>query len=461
MVTTRTQELLKKDVAHFFHQFGVIGQTPKMIWERGKGAQIWDTNGKQYTDMTSGAAHCAGLGFARKELSNAAYEQTQKLTTLMISAVMSNIPAIEYAAELAEALPSDINHVYFTNDGTGSNEAAVQMARLYWEANGQADKYKLMCLANAYHGSSALTRSLSARSMAGFGHEYPGIVRIPNYHCHQCLFGLKYPSCNIACAKFIEIAIEQEGKETIAAFIAEPVQGGGIIWPPDEYWPTVSKICSDHNILLIADCVQTGFCRTGKFWGMENWNVVPDIMSMGKGINSAYVPFGAVGVSDKVYKDLVGKSFMGGATTNGNPVCVATARAALKIYTEEKLAERSAKLGEHLHERLVKEFLPLPCVDNVMGRGLFQSFEIALNKTTGSKFNPEAVTKAKDRVCNQCLARGVFASRPLGYHPAAQQSIAPPFVMRQSIAPPFVITEDELDAALDVMLSVMKEVKPV
>ncbi len=448
MVTTRTQELLKKDVAHFFHPQGVVGQAPKIIWERGKGAQLWDTDGKQYTDMTAGAARCTTLGFARKELNDAAYEEMQKTPHLIISGRNMNIPAIEYAAELAEVLPGDINHVYFTNSGTEAVEAAIQIIRLYWEVHGQADRYKLLSLARAYHGGSALTRSLSARGMTCFGHEYPGIVRIPNYYCHRCPFDLKYPSCNIACAHYLERVIEQEGEGTIAVFIAEPVQGSGIIWPPDEYWPIVSKICSDHNILLIADCIQTGFGRTGKFWGMDNWNIVPDIMTMGKGINSAYLPFGAVGVSDKVYKDLVGKPFMGYATTNANPACVATARAALRIYTEEKLAERVAKLGEHLHERLVKEFLPLPCVDDIMGRGLYQSFEVALNKTTGSKFNPEAMAKAGDSTFNQCLEKGVFVLRFTQFR-------------RQTIAPAFVITEDELDAALDVMLSVMKEVKPV
>jgi len=450
MATARTQGLFKKDLAHFLHPTGIVGETPKVIWERGEGTQLWDTDGKQYTDMSSGGVHCANLGYTRKELNDAVRVQMQKISHIFSGFPCSNIPAIEYAAELAEVLPGDINHVYFTNTGTESNEVAIQLTRLYWEVYGKTDKHKIICLTHAYHGGSLLTRSLSGIGMSCFGREYPGVIRIPNYHCYRCAFGLKYPSCGIACARFVEKVIEEEKEETIAAFIAEPVQGvGGLIWPPDEYWPIVRRICSDHNIILIADEVMTGFCRTGKMFAVEHWNVVPDIISMGKGINGSYLPFGAVGVSDRLYKDLSGKAFKASSTSAANSVCIASARAALKVYTEEQLAEKSAKLGEHVHDRLVREFLPLPCVDDIMGRGLFQSFEIALNKTTGGKFNLQAVTEARERIFSQCLEKGVFATRSDGYP------------RRQPIGPPCVITEDELDAALDVMLGVMKEVKPV
>jgi adenosylmethionine-8-amino-7-oxononanoate aminotransferase len=254
----------------------------------------------------------------------------------------------------------------------------------------------------------------------------------------------------IYCAPGYESVIEKEGQDTIVAFIAEPVQGnGGLIWPQDEYWPIIRKICSDHDILLITDEVMNGFCRTGKMFAIEHWNVVPDIMTMGKGINSLYLPLGAVGVSDRICNNFPARRFMAATSADANPVCIATARAALRIYEEEKLAERSARLGEHIHERLVKEFLPLPCVDDVMGRGLYQSFAIALNKTTGSTFSLEAVTKARERIWSQCLEKGVLTSRYDGYP------------RRQPIGPPCVVTEDELDSALDVMRDVMEAVKPV
>ena len=452
MVTTaRKQELIKKDLAHFFRVFGVVGEAPKVIWERGEGTRVWDIDGKQYIDMTSGGAQYMNLGWGRKELIDAAHEQMQKISHISAAGGgYSSEVAIEYATELAEVLPGDINHVLFTLSGTDCTEAAVKIARFYWNLHGQAGKYKVLCLSDAYHGVSHFAASILGVSLgrAPFGVEFPGIVRIPNYYCYRCPYGLKYPSCNMLCARMVERTIEQEGEETIACMIAEPIQGyAGFIWPPDEYWPIVRKICSDHNILLIADEVQNGFCRTGKFWGMDNWNVVPDIMTMGKGINSCYLPLGAVGISDKVYKDFIGHSLLYGATSFANPVVLATGRAALKIYKEEKLAQRSAKLGEHIHHRLVEEFLSLPCVDNVLGKGCYQSFEIALNKTTGHKVSLEEREKVAVGVGSQLLEKGVI----------------PPVVhgMRMAVTPPLTICEDDLDTGLDIMLSVMKEVKPV
>lgn len=451
MVTTaRKQELIRKESAHLIRMFGVVGATPKVIWERGEGIKLWDIDGKQYIDMSSGRFQWMNLGWGRKELIDAAYEQMQKMTHMIMGEAFSSEMAIEYAAELGEVLPGDINYVLFTSGGTDSVEAAVKMAKLYWNVHGQAGKYKVLCLSDAYHGASHFAASLLGVSYgrAPFGVEFPGVVRIPNYYCYRCPFGLKYPSCNMLCARMVERTIEQEGEETIACMIAEPIQGyAGFIWPPDEYWPIVRKTCSDHNILLIADCVQTGFCRTGKFWGVDNWNIVPDMLTMGKGINSGYLPLGALGVSDRIYKDVRGHLFLYGATFHGNPVVLATGRAALKIFTEEKLAQRSAKLGEHIHERLVREFLPLACVDDVMGKGCYQSFEIALNKTTGSKFNQEVQNEAGESIDNQLLEKGVLSRIEHN--------------RRVAITPPLVISEDELDRGLDIILDVMKKVRPV
>ncbi|MFC1939052.1 aspartate aminotransferase family protein [Chloroflexota bacterium] len=449
MCSDRTKDLLRRDVEHFFHPISVVGQAPRVIWERGKASQLWDTTGKQYTDMCSGGVHCCNLGHGRNELNDAACEQMQKLSFIFSASPSTNTQAIEYAEELAQVLPGDLNHVYFANTGTQSNEVAIQIVRFYWQLHDQPDKYKIICLNRSWHGSSPLTASFRG-GMPSFGREYPGIVRIPNYHCHQCPFDLSYPSCGIQCAKWLEKVIDQEGEQFIACMIAEPVLGaGGVIWPPDEYWPIVRDICTRRNVLLIDDEVMAGFCRSGKMFTIQHWNIVPDLMTMGKGINSNYLPLAAVGVSDRIHKDLEGKRFPGVSTSDANPACVATARAALKIYVDEDLADRTAKLGIHLHERLVKEFLPLQCVDDVLGKGLFQSFEIALNKTTGSDYNLKAAEEARETIYYQCMERGVFSSRYDGYP------------SRQPVCPSCIISEDELDSAVDIMLSVIKEIKPV
>ncbi len=404
-------------------------------------------------DLTSGGVHLVNLGHAPQELIDAVNEQMQKLAYFSAGAPMvATEVTIEYCAELAEVLPSDINHVYLTCCGSEATEVATQIARHYWDSVGQPQKYKVIAINRAYHGGTLLSRSLTGShiGMGSFGRRTPEVVKAPNYLCPQCAFGLKYPDCDMACAKFIESVIEQEGPETISCMIAEVALGnGGVFWPPDEWWPMVREITKKYDILLIADEVQTGFCRSGKFWGLDHFNVVPDILNMAKGINGGFLPCGAVGVSDRIVDAFPkGQLFMGYVTQDANALVVASARAALKIY-KDGMADRVAKLGAHLTDRLKNEFLPLPCVDNISGKGLYQSFAIALNKTTGKPYDPVATAKARDFLAAKCLEKGVLVGVCDGYP------------RREPIVPPFVITEGELDAALDVLLSAMKEVKPV
>jgi 4-aminobutyrate aminotransferase-like enzyme len=449
--TTRTEELVKKHAAHYFQGLSRPGSAPNIIWEKAEGSTVWDSDGNKYVDMTSGGVHCVNLGFNRKEINDAICEQTKRISYIHSGTGWSNVQVIEYTAELAKVLPSDLNHVAVTCSGSESVEVAIQIARMYWDGLGETGKYKVLCLDRAYHGGTALTRSLTGSHIGSFDRAHPGIVRVPYYHCRNCPFNLKYPSCDIACARYLEQVIKQEGEGTVSCFIAEVAQGnGGVVWPPDEYWPIVRKICSEHNVLLIGDEVQTGFCRTGKFFCLEHYNVVPDLMTMAKGINASYLPFGAVGISDKICNALPkDKMFMGYTTSGANSVACASARAALKLYQEEKLAERAARLGAHLRKRLVEEFLTLPCIDDVLGKGLYQSFEINLSKTTGKPYNAEATMKARDTLCAKCLEEGIIMGGVDGYP------------MRQPIVPPLIVTEEELNRALDVSLSIVKEFKPV
>ena len=453
MVTTRTQELIQKDLAHSIHPFGVMGGEPKFIWDRGKGVYLWDIDGSKYMDLTSGGVHLVNLGHAPQELIDAVNEQMGKMAYFSAGAPNTATEvAIEYCTELSEVLPGDINHVYLTCCGSEATEVATQIARHYWDSVGQPERYKVIAINRAYHGGTLLSRSLTGShvGMGSFGRRTPEVVKAPNYMCPRCAFGLKYPDCDMACAKFIESVIEQEGPETISCMIAEVALGnGGVFWPPDEWWPMVREITKKYDILLIADEVQTGFCRSGKFWGLDHFNVIPDILNMAKGINSGFLPCGAVGVSDRIVDAFPkGQPFKGYVTQDANALVVASARAALKVY-KDGMADRVAKLGAHLTDRLKNEFLPLPCVDNISGKGLYQSFAIALNKTTGKPYDPVATAKARDFLAAKCLEKGVLVGVCDGYP------------RREPIVPPFVITEEELDKALDVIFSVMKEVKPV
>jgi len=446
-------ELIRKDLAHAIHPFGVMGGEPKFIWERGKGVYIQDIDGNKYLDTTAGGVHCAHLGHAPQELIDAVNEQMQKMAYFSAGAPNAATEVyIEYCTELAEVLPGDLNHVYLTCTGSEATEVATQVARYYWDLVGQPGKYKIIALHRAYHGGTLLSRGLTGShiGMGCFGRRPPEVVKAPNYYCQECAFGLKYPDCDMACAKYIESVIIHEGPETVSGMIAEVALGnGGVIWPPDEWWPMVREITKKYDVLLMADEVQTGFCRTGKFWGVDHYNVVPDIVTMAKGINSGFLPFGAVGVSDKIVNAFPkGQPFKAYTTSDANALCVASARAALKAY-KDGMADRVAKLGAHLSERYKNEFQPLPVVDSISAKGLYTSFAIALNKTTGKPYDPEATAKARDFLVAKALDKGVLLGACDGYP------------RRQPIVPPFIITEEELDKVLDVTLSVMKEIKPV
>ena len=251
----------------------------------------------------------------------------------------------------------------------------------------------------------------------------------------------EYPSCGIECAEFLNYLIENEGKDNIACFIAEPVQGsGGYIAPPPEYFPRIREICSKHGVIFIADEVMTGFGRTGKMWGLDNWNVVPDIMTMSKGIVSAYLPFGAVGVSDEVWNTLKGQLFAPGSSESGNPVCCAVASKVLDIYKEEHILEHAEEMGKYIKDRLDREFLPLPHIGSIGGLGMMLGMEIVVDKETKAIPGPELANQIQRRALERGLYLRVFGNR-------------------QCISPPLVITKKEADEALDRLYSIYAELK--
>ncbi len=446
------QELIKKDLAHVIHPFGIMGAEPKFIFTKGDGIYIQDIDGNKYMEMTSGGVHLCNLGHSPKALIDALDEQMHKLAFFSAGAPNATTGQyIEYCTELAEVLPGDLNHVYLTCSGSETTEVSTEIARHYWDSVGQPEKYKIIAINRSYHGGTLLSRSLTGSQvgMGCFGRRVPEVVKTLGFYCPECPEPFVYPDADIA-TKMIENTIIAEGADTISCLIAEVALGnGGVYWAPDGWWQKVREITKKYNILLIADEVQTGFCRSGKFWGVDHYNVVPDILNMGKGINSGFLPGGAVGVSDRIVDAFPkGQPFKGYVTQDANALVVASGRAALKVY-RDGMADRVAKLGAHLSDRLNKEFLPLPVVDNISGKGLFQSFEIVLNKTTGNPCDLAATAKARDFLAGEALKRGVLLGTCDGYP------------RRQPIVPPFIITEAELDQALDVTYSVLKEIKPV
>ena len=445
MTSKRTQELIKWDKEHLIHPIAPVGQEPAVIWEKAHGIMIQDTEGREYIDVSSQLIN-VNLGHSRQEIIDAAIEQISKLQFAAPFWGRSNTAMIECSQKLVQILPEGLNHILFAAGGSEANEYALKIARLYWRNKGK-NKFKIISLFQSYHGLSYGILSATALGKgslwAGYTPLVPGFIHIPSYYCYRCSFGKEYPDCGMQCAKFLAETIENQGGD-VAAFIAEPEIGaGGFISPPPEYWPVVRQICTDHDVLLIADEVMTGFCRTGKMFALENWDVVPDIMTMSKGINSAYLPFGAVAISDGVCEGIEG-STMSGFSSCGNPVCSAAASAAIDIYTKERVAEHVAEVGKHVMERLNAEFLPLPCVGNISGLGLMLGVELVTDKAIKGRFDPAVMTKLQA----QALEKGLLV-RVGGFPPCWL-----------AICPPLIITIEETDRILDILYPLLAELKP-
>ena len=452
MIDKEMNELIQWDADHILHAVFPVGQNSGLVVESGEGIYIRDIKGKEYIDGSSQLT-CVNLGHSQQEIIDAAYKQMRKLQYSTTFLGISNPPMIECGKKLAELTPEGLDHFHFTSGGSESTDVAYRLARLYWSKKG-SQKYKIMSLYDSYHGitlgsctADGLGRGFFGR---GAGPPTPGFIHVPNYHCYHCMMGLSYPSCGVACARFLEETIIREGADTIAAFIAEPEHGtAGSIAPPPEYWPMVSKICAKNDVLLIVDEVMTGFGRTGKMFAVEHWNVIPDIMTMAKGITSAYFQLGAVAVNQKVHEVLKGSLF-GGYTYSGHPVALAAAVKTMEIYVRDKIVENAATVGKYAKDRLVAELKPLPCVGDIGGLGLMLGIEIVSNKETRRSFPLEMNVLPK--VLKQALEAGLFMR-------GTSSAIAPGD--RLNFTPPLIITREQVDRMIDILQPILSNLKPL
>lgn len=442
MMNTRTEELIKYDAEHLLHCLGVVGQNLGVApFETAQGIMIKDTEGKEYIDLHSQLTN-VNLGHNRKDIAEVAKAQIDKMMFTATLRGYANVLSIEYSQKLAQVVPKGLDHFLFTMTGADADDCAFKIANLYHKVKGER-RYKIISLFNSYHGTLRGTGGATG-ILKGACAECPPCgdhIHIPNYNCYRCPLHKEYPGCGIECAQFLNYLIENEGKDNIACFIAEPEQGsGGYIAPPPEYFPRIREICSKHGVIFIADEVMTGFGRTGKMWGIDNWNVVPDIMTMSKGIVSGYLPFGAVAISDEIWGTLKGQFFTLGSSESGNPICCAVASKVLDIYREEHIVEHAAEVGKYIRERLEKQFLPLPHIGSVSGLGLMLGMDIVVDKETKAIISPEVASLIQRRGLEQGLFLRVFGNR-------------------QCISPPLVITQEEADEALDKLYPIFAELK--
>lgn len=399
----------------------------------GKGAVFWDTDGKEYIDMSS-MAECSNLGHQHPKVVRAIKKQAGKMC--FVTSSWGSKPRAKLAEKLLEISGFEGGQVFFTTGGADANENAVKIAR--WKA-GKRDG-KIITRYRSYHGATHFAMELSGDDR---GKEYPrnsgGVLRAPAPYCYRCPLGRVHSSCGISCADYVAGMIESEGPENIAAVLMEPNAGtNGIVAPP-EYWPKIREICSRYGILLIADEVMSGFGRCGEWFAWQKYGSGkrPDIMTLAKGLTGAHVPLGAVVVSKEIAEYFEHRMLWTGLTYSGHPLACAAGVAAVNAYRDENLTYKSKALGREMHDVLRLFCVKHPSIGDVRGEGLFAIIELVKNRKTREPLSrwPEIAPALK-----QLATEG----RKLGVSFAVRGNLI-------VLAPPLVITERQLVDALKVL----------
>jgi putrescine---pyruvate transaminase len=367
---------------------------PPDIIVRGEGSWIWDVDGHRMVDGVGGL-WSANLGFGRTEIRDAIVEQLDELAFYNIFRGTTHPRAIELAERVVKLMqPDGVAAVFFSNGGSDAVESALKLARQYWKVKGQADRTKFISLRQGYHGVHF--GGMSVNGNTNFRRAYepllPGCFHVDTPWVYRNPYTSDPEQLAHICAELLEREIVFQGPDTVAAFIAEPVQGaGGVIVPPASYWPLVRNICDKYGVLLIADEVVTGFGRTGQLFGTRLWDVKADLWCLAKGISSGYVPLGATAISAKVAEAFQGSDPGMGAVTHGytysaHPVAAAAALATLDILEREDILGNVRKQGAHLMERMSALGRQSRLIGDVRGVGLMVCLEMVSDKATKAAF---------------------------------------------------------------------------
>ena len=387
------QALKKADQDCYLHptsSLWILQEKGAKIIAKGKGCKVWDVEGKEYYDGTA-ALWYSSVGHCRPDLAQAAKEQLDQLESYHSFNEFANVPAIQLAQKVSQMVPIKNAKIFFTSSGSESNDTIFKMVRFYWYLKEQDSKDIIITRNRAYHGVSC--GAVCATRLPGFHEGFepllPGFDNIEPPYCYQCPWGKDVDSCSLECATALEEKIIALGKDKVAAFVAEPIIGtGGVIIPSPGYFEKIRQICTDNNVLFIADEVINAFGRTGKMFGIEHWEgVIPDIMTMAKGITSGYVQLGAVALSGEIFDTLKQRErFYHGFTYSGHPLACAVGLKNLEIIENETLVDNAKNMGKLLKEKI--QALDFDVIGDVRGKGLMVGVELVKNKETKEKYDP-------------------------------------------------------------------------
>lgn len=432
--TEQWQTLSRQHHLAPFTDYQALNRKGARIITKASGVYLWDSEGHKILDGMAGL-WCVNVGYGREELVEAAAAQMRELPYYNLFFQTAHPPALELAQEIAQLAPEGLDHVFFTGSGSEANDTVLRMVRHYWATLGQPDKQVVIGRWNGYHGSTIAGASLGGMKgmHAQGGLPIPGIEHIDQPYWYGEGGDMTPEDFGVWAAEQLEKKILDLGEGRVAAFIAEPIQGaGGVIVPPDSYWPKVREILAKYDILFVADEVICGFGRTGEWFGSQYYDLKPDLMPIAKGLTSGYIPMGGVVVHERVVKVLDrGGEFAHGFTYSGHPVAAAVALANIRLLKREGIVNQvKTQTAPYLLQRW-RELAEHPLVGEARGVGLVAAIELVKNKETHERYSGLEVGM---RCREHCFANGLV-----------MRAVGDTMI----IAPPLVINKEEIDELID------------
>lgn len=444
----QNQELLSKDEKYVWHSMKPYSPQGTMVVTKAEGAWVTDHEGKRFLDGMAGL-WCVNTGYGRQELAEAAYEQLKQVSYFPLT--QSHVPAIQLAEKLNELLGGDYV-IFFSNSGSEANEIAFKIARQYHQQKGEHQRYKFISRYRAYHGNSM--GSLAATGQAQRKYKYeplaPGFIHVAPPDSYRSPEPENCAPVDLPSVQAIDRTMTWELSDTIAGVIMEPIiTGGGVLMPPEGYLQGVKELCEKHGALLIVDEVICGFGRTGEAFGHMNYGVKPDIITMAKGITSAYLPLSATAVKREIYEAFKGTEeydYLRHVNTfGGNPAACAVAVKNLEIMERENLFQRSKQLGAYLLDELKAALQDHPYVGDVRGKGLLIGIELVESKNTKEPLNPAMV----NGVIADCKQNGLIIGKN-GATVAGYNNVL-------TLSPPLNITEEDLEFLIKTFVNALNQ----
>lgn len=447
MISTSLEQIDQHSIIHPFtnlRQFssGDLGG-PRIISE-GSGVRVADQHGKEYIDAFGGL-YCVNVGYGRRRIADAIYEQAKKLAYYHAYAATSNEPAIRLSEKILEMAPAEMSRVFFGLSGSDANETLIKVVWYYNNVLGRKDKKKIISRHRGYHGGTVMSGSLTGLPVFHKAFDLP-VRRVLHTSTPHYYWGAEPGETerefSERCARELEEMINAEGADTVAAFIAEPMLGtGGLIPPPEGYWPLIQAVLKKQDVLLIVDEVICGFGRMGAPFGSDYYGIRPDLMTIAKGLTSAYLPLSGAIVGEKVWDVLEQGSdefgpFAHGYTFTAHPLCAAAGIANLEILKNEGIIDHVAEVGPYLLEALSERLGDQPFVGEVRGDGMLAAVEFVADREKKTRFDASEAIGAK--LSQACLERGLI-------------SRAMPHGDILGFAPPLIITRAEIDQVADIV----------